>query len=1227
MNFNKDLIHNLEGKNISRTISGVKSTVEKVADELAAGTSKDISKGVAAEESMGRASFSMLNKVSQHELSQKVDTLIKNLGFSDGYYVKSLKDSCSNTDGTLNEKFVSLAENFYKLADKKDEKLKFVWEGYIAKMVEQCKNPDGTVNKEVKSSVEQLLNHDKVSVRGIPDIIDGCTNLKRTRDGRFAKEFDKATFDKFSDFMDINGKTMFEQDDVFTLYLGRTLKGCRRERGQRQQGEDILVDNVAFNFAKKLYEQGEDILDMEMFLHSFNTYKEEVVNGSKQYFSSGFEFNPNLNEPWAKKMLVSLKESIGSEKIIDACKVDGKDNFHNLLVADTLKKEAGLYNKNGWGWNSDAESIIEKLKNENGIIPTDKITYFCKPSESSPFSRAYDINACTNKNGTVNGIIYDKVRQGELGYKNLDLCRVNGEINYDNVDVLEHIQKTVLPNGQKYYDYQEQEVFQLLKNKDGVVDKKLLAPLDELAEITHLAPQDLKDCLTVNGDVDRTLFDLKKYIIKRNGYLNTVLPSICKKEDGSANLQGINAVKSMIDVGLSGNQTVLRTFENKSNYDYKGLNDFIQVYSNADKQYRENALNLSIVGEYLSANNDTRTVDIDLFKSLLDTMSNPEIAPLMKSRTNSLIVKSKTNPISYSRYKSDDYFMFSYIPKGDIEILEKNGYSARFFRELGNDKKYFVETPKNITAKFDKDFVNGDALERNLKFVQVVDDVESTYSRSELSEDISKILGKLPEDKKDVITRAFKIEFGEHGIEGFPQRFDLDTVAPTGFESEFKSLNSLINKFYSSEIKTSNPELKTVIEELSNGFPEFKMLIGKTNDAGERVDLKTIQDLKTLISSSEYQQLSPEDKSVAKMTVLLKNIENVDSKPNVLKKSYSTDNDGYEVKINAGWKKSAEYANAILDRYNMSEKDKYRTIQLLNDVGWSKKLAKGELTSFDIAINQRYKGDDVVSPLVEKVLTGECKFDKSAVAQEVKNIRKNQEVLLTSKLADFEPYIETTVVNGKELKYIDLNRPELKNKPILAHFLGYDSKFHTYNMLKNKAYRSSFSASIVNANEKSSCFAGRNEGIVFDFDNVNVANVHCINIESGFGKQYEHLKESMKSRYHKDIKETVMKELNLSEDEYGELMDKIIHSDGTKDITDCVINGKKLSRTDIILAHELGVSKIANSRNQNETTVMNARPVASIAIGESLDDCSVYNAVAMALYNDIPLLFKKISRA
>ena len=1226
MNFNKDLIHNLEGKNISRTISGVKSTVGKVADELAAGTSKDISKGVAAEESMGRASFSMLNKVPQHELSQKVDILTKKLGFTDDYYVKSLKDACSNTDGTLNEKFVSLAEDFYKLADKKDEKLKFVWEGYISKMVEQCKNPDGTVNKDVKSSVEQLLKHDKVSVRGIPDIIEGCTNLKRTRDGHFVKEFDKTIFDKFNDFMDLNGKTMFEQDDVFTLYLGRTLKGCRRERGQRQQGEDILVDNVAFNFAKKMYEQGEDVLDMEMFLHSFNTYKEEVVNGSKQYFSSGFEFNPNLNESWAKKMLASLKESIGSKNVIEACKVDGKDNFHNLLVADTLKKESGLYEKD-WGWNYDTIDIIEKLKNENGIIPTDKITYFCKPSKSSPFMRAYDINACTNKNGTVNGFIYDKVRQDELGYKNLDLCRVNGEINNDNIEVLEHIQKTVLPNGKKYYDYQEQKVFELLKNKDGVVDKKLLAPLDELAEITHLAPEDLKECLTINGDVDKTLFELKKDLIAKGGYLGSKLPSICKNKDGSANIKGIEVLKHSLETNLGKDEILFRTFKNGETYDYQGLNDFINEYSKADKQCRTNALNMSILGEYKLANNDTRVYDLDAFRTYLDVMSKPELAPLMKSGVNAEIVKSKITPKSFDKYTSDDLFLYSYMPKDNIEKLEKNGYPARFFNEFGKENKYFVETSKDMAIKFDKSFVQGENLEKQLKNVQLSDDVKSLYSRSNLTEDVHKLLDNLPDDKKNALTKAFKIEFGEQGIEGFPQRFDLNTVAPTGLEKEFKSLNEVINKFYSSDIQTNNPELKSVLEELSNGLPEFKMLIGKTNDAGERIDLKTIQDLKTLVSDTEYQKLSPEDKSVAKMTVLLKNLENVDSKPSVVKKMYSTDNDGYEVKIDANWKKSAEYANAILDRYNMPEKDKYRTIQLLNDVGWSKELAKGELTSFDVAINQRYKGDEVVSPLVEKVLTGECKFDKSAVIKETKNIRKNQEVLLTSKLADFEPYIETTIINGKELKYVDLNRPELRNKPVLAHFLGYDSRFHTYNMLNNKAYRSSFSASIVNANQKSSCFAGRNEGLAFAADNVNVANVHYTNIESGFGKQYEHLKESMKSGYNKDIKDTVMKELNLTEDEYAELMEKIIHSDGTKDITDCVINGKKLSRTDIINAHELGISNITNYANQNETTVTNARPFATIAIGENLNDYDVSNAVSIAQFNDIPLLFKKISRA
>ena len=71
MNFNKDLIHNLEGQNISKTIKETKNVVGRIVDEFAPGTSKDISQGVAAEESLGRAAFSMANKTPQFKLQER----------------------------------------------------------------------------------------------------------------------------------------------------------------------------------------------------------------------------------------------------------------------------------------------------------------------------------------------------------------------------------------------------------------------------------------------------------------------------------------------------------------------------------------------------------------------------------------------------------------------------------------------------------------------------------------------------------------------------------------------------------------------------------------------------------------------------------------------------------------------------------------------------------------------------------------------------------------------------------------------------------------------------------------------------------------------------------------------------------------------------------------------------------------------------------------------------
>ena len=276
MNFNRDLIHNLEGQKLNKTISEIKNITGKIIDELAPGTSKDLKKGLMAEDSIGRASFSMLKKATQSELGGRIDRLNKLLKFDEFSYGrdKYLKEACT-INGQFDERLVSIAEEFTTLAKNKPEKLSFCWETYIPDLTAQTKNNDGSINKEVYEAIKDLFAHEKISTRGIDNIVKGSTEWIREPNGNLHKKFNKEAFGKFKEFMDLNGKTMHEQDDVFTLYLGETLNACTKQDSWVRQGEDYIFDNVAFNFAKRLYEQGEDIIHMDFFMKNFHQHIEE----------------------------------------------------------------------------------------------------------------------------------------------------------------------------------------------------------------------------------------------------------------------------------------------------------------------------------------------------------------------------------------------------------------------------------------------------------------------------------------------------------------------------------------------------------------------------------------------------------------------------------------------------------------------------------------------------------------------------------------------------------------------------------------------------------------------------------------------------------------------------------------------------------------------------------------------------------------------------------------
>lgn len=382
MNFNKDIIHSFESKNIIKTASDLKSAAKKVADDLAPGTSKDISSGMKAEDAMGRASFSILNGASQTKLSQSVDNLLDKLKFDkESFDGKDLIKACKNKDGNFDEASVNLANKYFSLADKKPENLKFAWKTYFSDLIKLSKNPDGTTNKEIQNSIEDLLQNDKISIRGIPNIIKGCTEYRFDKNGKCYQYFDKKFFDKYREFTDINGKKgTYEQDDVFTLYLGDTLNGCKLDNNF-SKGQEDFIDNVAFDYAKTLYEHGAGVVDMQIFLNSCVI----KVKGGEKLIPTGFDFTPKYGWSMYDKITAELKDKLGDD-VAKACQIDGKDSLHNLLVADTLAKDAkigGLERSFTDGtmklrYPDKLADAIGKMKDENGLARTDIASYLCK---------------------------------------------------------------------------------------------------------------------------------------------------------------------------------------------------------------------------------------------------------------------------------------------------------------------------------------------------------------------------------------------------------------------------------------------------------------------------------------------------------------------------------------------------------------------------------------------------------------------------------------------------------------------------------------------------------------------------------------------------------------------------------------------------------------------------------------------------------------------------------
>ena len=159
------------------------------------------------------------------------------------------------------------------------------------------------------------------------------------------------------------------------------------------------------------------------------------------------------------------------------------------------------------------------------------------------------------------------------------------------------------------------------------------------------------------------------------------------------------------------------------------------------------------------------------------------------------------------------------------------------------------------------------------------------------------------------------------------------------------------------------------------------------------------------------------------------------------------DNDGLGFNVTHKRYKSSEYAASILERFNLTESEKYALGDLVAHSGWSKEYNGGlvdrkiavdetEDTKFDpsldtkrnaqkVAVNTRF-GTLKLSKLIEDVINPDNNVDIKEIEQMQKQVYQNMQVVNSVTAKDLEPYWETQIIDGVECQVIDLRKNERK---------------------------------------------------------------------------------------------------------------------------------------------------------------------------------------------------------
>lgn len=913
-----------------------------------------------------------------------------------------------------------------------------------------------------------------------------------------------------------------------------------------------------------------------MLQYFFRPLSFSIFSGRKNFFIK--KNNSKLQSEDVKPE--ELKYTINNLKNSDGYSVFGNSTVNKIL--DLAKNTNNLNDYNNFFINL-TQPIIDKLDNFKTIELLEKNTML----ELSP--KINFLNKFLKDSNTqdiylvLNNINGDFNKTTEL-LGNLDKSILNKIDLNDSIINKDDINTSKLENI-KFLKLFKEKLPELFKDTDS----------STICEILHLknfnSDNSLKFIQTLNQDTIKILKDdlLNDFIANEDINLDKISNKLNKfienknfeKLHDKVSIERIFVLKDINLDSLDKDLMLIKSNNNLWNHLEKW--DLINILENKTenlenllKYLTDNVENITdINSREVSQILTKKDIDFDSVNNLLDNIKRKANIKKVDAKTASLALDfymfQKNKNIDTLSLNEKRILLHNLI-KRNIEIFQNKDITS-IIPILPKNKQEYCHITSKLTEQIQlqlNTYINDDdsiefhhlldKIDDNLKLIDTDKiDFRLKYSRNEICYKIQDLLKTYKLKDINDILNLFNLKFKNNKLIGYAKNIENFKDIKINSTREVEIMNNLKplidNYLNNNNIFTDNLSIYNAFNRLIKLMPE----LFSQND--HNINQNLIINLKKLIDNESYKNLSENDKLIMKLSLLMENINNAETKKNNIKNSAV---DAFDICKNFDLNKSSR-----LKLYRLIKNQNFID-DIKND---SKSSAKLRLISCDLKQDNTFKLAKILYNIkhpdlteknqaifnhLEKNITELKKNDfvlpqtnlsKLNIPPSIKNIRGyNVKVFESEQIPNFYAYVHAMQTNYSNSSQVDLSI-QLNN---LKNFKSLDSdSILSVSYIGSNVFKTASENGLILILDPSHVYAGYNRDIFSTrLTKQSITDYYLFkNSQKSYGNIGEN-SDNLAAQSRKYISNLIKTKLKLTDIAYSHLVDHLSHTYSTKDLAE-----------------------------------------------------------------------------